>query len=238
MFSDFNWLDAVSSSPILLILITCSVVALGVVLERVYYFWRRRGTPRETLEKILSQVRNGQIKEATWTANATTHPLGSAAVVMLAKQDAADSELDERLHIALSEDKLLLEKNLGIIGTLAGVAPLVGLLGTVYGIMLAFHDMGATGSSAPSVVAAGVAEALLTTGAGLVIAVPCLVLYNQFVRRMNVMLTLAENGARMIRAAVHESQSPHDGEPHARPSESQLVETANERGELPVGSEL
>ncbi len=68
--------------------------------------------------------------------------------------------------------------------------------GTVWGIMRAFHDMAATGSAGPSVVAAGVAEALFTTAAGLLVAVPAVILYNHFMRKTSVMLTQAENHAR------------------------------------------
>jgi biopolymer transport protein ExbB/TolQ len=87
---------------------------------------------------------------------------------------------------------------------MGNTAPLIGLLGTVWGIMRAFHDMARTGSAGPSVVAAGVAEALFTTAAGLVIAAPAVMLYNHFTRRMSVMLTDAENDARRLRLALDE----------------------------------
>jgi biopolymer transport protein ExbB/TolQ len=73
--------------------------------------------------------------------------------------------------------------------------------------MRAFHDMASTGSAGPSVVAAGIAEALFTTAASLVVAVPAVILYNNFIRRMNVMLTVAENHARQIRLSGHTSSS-------------------------------
>lgn len=238
MFADFNWLEAVSSSPILILLIACSIVTLGVTLERALYFWRRRGNPAETLAKVQDQLGRGELKEAAWTCQATPHPLGKAAEVVLADRGATDGSGEERLHIALSEEKLLLEKNLGIIGTMAAVAPLIGLLGTVYGIMLAFHDMGVTGSSAPSVVAAGVAEALLTTGAGLVVAVPALVLYNQFIRRMNVMLTIAENSARIIRASLHEKfgSDASTAEPASAPD--RIQDEKSQRVDVPAATEV
>jgi biopolymer transport protein ExbB/TolQ len=94
---------------------------------------------------------------------------------------------------------------------MAAVAPLIGLLGTVWGIMRAFHDMASTGSAAPSVVAAGVAEALVTTAGGLVIAVPAVLLFNHFSRAMNVMLTVSENHARSLRAAARESIDADSG---------------------------
>jgi len=112
----------------------------------------------------------------------------------------------------LTNQKLLLERNLNVLGTMAAVAPLVGLLGTVWGIMRAFHDMALVGSAAPSVVAAGIAEALVTTAIGLLVAVPALMLYNHFARRMSVMLIMAENHARGLRTAMNGS----GGTPGAR----------------------
>ena len=88
---------------------------------------------------------------------------------------------------------------------MGNTAPLIGLLGTVWGIMRAFHDMARTGSAGPSVVAAGVAEALFTTAAGLLVAVPAVMLYNHFSRRISVMMTVAENRSRAIRHALTES---------------------------------
>ena len=114
--------------------------------------------------------------------------------------------MEERLQIALSEQRLELERNLGVLGTMGNTAPLIGLLGTVWGIMRAFHDMARTGSAGPSVVAAGVAEALFTTAAGLLVAVPAVMLYNHFVRRdRGIMLTVAENHARTLRMSVGEA---------------------------------
>jgi biopolymer transport protein TolQ len=106
------------------------------------------------------------------------------------------------MQIALSEQRLRFERNLGWLGTMGNTAPLIGLLGTVWGIMRAFHDLARTGSAGPSVVAAGIAEALFTTAAGLMVAVPAVMLYNHFVRRMTVMLTEAENHARGLRLAT------------------------------------
>src|SRR5437762_4776397 len=88
---------------------------------------------------------------------------------------------------------------------MGNTAPLIGLLGTVWGIMRAFHDMARTGSAGPSVVASGVAEALFTTAAGLLVAVPSVMLYNHFVRRMSVLLTVTENQARRLRISLDET---------------------------------
>jgi len=126
------------------------------------------------------------------------------AAQVLEHAHRGDDVVEERMQIALSEQRLLFERNLGILGTMGNTAPLIGLLGTVWGIMRAFHDLASTGSAGPSVVAAGIAEALFTTAAGLLVAVPAVMLYNHFTRRTNVLLTEAENQARALRLTLAE----------------------------------
>jgi biopolymer transport protein ExbB len=207
MLGEFNWMDVVGSSPIVMVLIGFSIITLGIVIERALYYMKRNGKPDAVFETALSKLRRGQKGEAMRACESCTHPMGPVASQILDSESKDPEEAEERLQIALSQQKLFLERNLGILGTMAAVAPLVGLLGTVWGIMRAFRDMSSTGSAAPSVVAAGVAEALVTTAIGLIIAVPALMLYNHFARRMGVMLTEAENHARSLRLALIENES-------------------------------
>lgn len=202
MFAEFDWVGATRSSPIMLVLLVLSIVTLAVTIERFLYYRRRSGDPEQTLHKALECLRRGKISEALMQCEHCNHPMGRVAAQVLSKSRELPAEFEERLQVALSRQKLLLEKNLSVLGSMAAVAPLIGLFGTVWGIMRAFHDMAQVGSAAPSVVAAGVAEALLTTAAGLIIAVPAVLLYNHFSRRMSVMLTIAENHTRSLRASL------------------------------------
>lgn len=204
MFSSFSWLDAMTSSPIVLVLVICSVVTLGVALERIYYYTKRRGDPEVAFRKAAVRVREGRLREAEMSLEKSTHPVGPVGLEVLRSSDQPAETFEERLQIALSTQRLLFERNLNVLGTMAAVAPLIGLFGTVWGIMRAFSDMAQTGSAAPSVVASGVAEALVTTAAGLVVAVPALMVYNHLSRRMNVMLTVAENQGRSLRTVIVE----------------------------------
>jgi len=205
MLTEFDWMEATANSPIFLSLILCSVVTLGIAVERAFYFWKRNGNATQTADDVMSRIRDDKLKEASWACEKATHPVGYVALQLFHAASDAVSDIEERFHVALSQQKLLLERNLNVLGTMAAIAPLIGLLGTVWGIMRAFSDMARVGSAAPSVVAAGVAEALVTTAAGLIVAVPALMLYNYFARRTTVMLTEAENYARSIRVCLHES---------------------------------
>jgi len=210
MFAEFDWMGALRTSPAMWVILICSVLTLGYALERTWYYWKRRGNMDATLASAMVAVRSGNSEEASRALGAEPGPLGPVGVEMLRHLDADADAAEEKLQIAISEERLKLERNLGFLGTMGNTAPLIGLLGTVWGIMRAFHDMALTGSAGPSVVAAGIAEALLTTAAGLMVAVPAVMLYNHFVRRMNVVLTTAENHARTLRieARKHRGRVP------------------------------
>lgn len=199
MFENFDWIQAMRSSPVMVIILFCSVLTAGFAIERAIYFVKRRGNPDSLLASALVAVRSGNREEALRVLSSNPHPLGVVGAEMVRAIDDPNPMAEEKLHIVMSEQRMALERNLGFLGTMGNTAPLIGLLGTVWGIMRAFHDMASTGSAGPSVVAAGVAEALFTTAAGLLVAVPAVILYNQFVRRVGVMLTVAENHARTIR---------------------------------------
>jgi len=199
MFENFDWIAAMKASPIMIVILLCSVLTLGFALERVLYYIKRRGNPDSLIASAIIAVRSGHRDEAIRAMSEVKHPVGPVALEVLRGADMPDGAVEERLQIVLSEQRLQLERNLGFLGTMGNTAPLIGLLGTVWGIMRAFHDMARTGSAGPSVVAAGVAEALFTTAAGLLVAVPAVMIYNNFVRRMGVMLTVAENQARTLR---------------------------------------
>jgi len=205
MFEHFDWSGAIRNSPIMVVLVLCSILTFGFAIERAIYFWRRRGRPERLLNTILDRLKAGRPREAEFFCRTATHPFGAVAFEVLRSAHSSPDVQEERLQVALSEMRLQLERNLGWLGTMGNTAPLVGLLGTVWGIMRAFHDMANTGSAGPSVVAAGVAEALMTTGAGLVVAVPAVVLFNQFLRRIAVMMTVTENQARALRLALAKS---------------------------------
>ena len=217
MFENMDWIAAMRSSPVMIIIFGCSIVTVGIALERAIYFMTRRGNPDGLLRDALEHVRNGRLKEAAWSCASSKHPTGPVAAEVLKNLHLSDEAQEDKLQIALSGQRLLLERNLGVIGTMGNTAPLIGLLGTVWGIMRAFHDMARTGSAGPSVVAAGVAEALFTTAAGLLVAVPAVMLYNQFIRRITVMLTTAENHARTLRIELEDGSARVRANDHRSP---------------------
>jgi biopolymer transport protein ExbB len=227
MFEHFDWAGALRESPIMLTLFVCSVLTFGFSIERLLYFWKRRGNSAQMLATAVQHVRAGHHREAMWACRTTEHPFGAVASDVIRNAHLPAAAQEEKLQISLSDARMDMERNLGLLGTMGNTAPLIGLLGTVWGIMRAFHDMANTGSAGPSVVAAGVAEALLTTGAGLIVAVPAVMLYNHFVRKIGITLTVTENHARMLRLAMsHADAVESDQAPPSGAREAANVELA------------
>ena len=202
MFADFDWGAALMQSPILGVLILCSVLTLGFAIERFTYYRRRGGDTGSVMRRAMSAVQRGRLDEAVEHLGELDHPLGAVGIGTLSGFSRAPHEAEEIMHVLLNQQKLLFERNTGLLGTMAAVTPLIGLLGTVWGIMRAFQAMSKAAVAGPSIVAAGVAEALVTTAAGLVVAVPAVILYNYLNRRQATMLAEAENDTRMLCVAA------------------------------------
>lgn len=166
-------------------LLIFSVLTWAVVLERAYVFLTVR--PRLTkLAQTLSQsLKNGDVNSARQLCQSQPQPwIGEiflSALDAKKKRDAAE-RVTERNRVRLVTQ---LRKNLWILGTIGSASPFIGLLGTVVGIVRAFHDMAEKGAGGFSVVAGGISEALIATAAGLVVAIIALLTYNIFVTAAN-----------------------------------------------------
>ena len=212
MFEQFDWLATVRTSPIMLALVVCALLTLGYAFERMMYFAVRGGNAETALSLALSSVRAGNEEEALRILDKCSHPFGCVALVMLSVPGAPPEAIEEKLRIALSGQRLQLERHLGLIGTLGRTTPLIGLLGTVWGTMRALHEMSKPGIGGSSLLASGVAEALLATAAGLVIAVPALFVFNSYTRHVATQLTVAENHARTLRLEVEAARGIRSSE--------------------------
>ncbi len=208
MFADFNWFKEMGASPVFLLLVGCSILMLGITIERFVYFAKRRGDPEGTLRRVLAEAGRGDFRDAARTCESSAHPFGPVAAQLFRDGGFVEQGAEERMQIELSEQKMLLEKNVGVLGTMAGIAPLIGLLGTVWGIMRAFHDMAQVGSAAPSIVAGGIAEALFTTAGGLLVAIPAVWAYNYFQGRVErFTVEMSNSGSEMSIYFLKEAES-------------------------------
>lgn len=165
-------------------LILCSVVAAAIVLERLWTLQQRRIVPPDLTRRIWQLVEAGQVNERTLAALEANSPLGRILAVGLANRDRPREVMMDRLEEAGRHVAHDLDRFLNTLGTIAGVAPLLGLLGTVTGIIKAFNAIYAGGVGDPQALSGGISEALVTTAAGLCVAIPSYIAYRYLRRRV------------------------------------------------------
>jgi biopolymer transport protein ExbB len=176
-------------------LLLCSVLMLTYIIERAFALVRARskiGT-EQFMVRITESLRNDNIMEAVSTCEEAGGPLANVLKAgllrysqgMIEEREITKEEIQEAVQEAGLLEIPQLEKNLPIISTIGMVSPLLGLLGTVMGMIRAFTTIALEGTGDPQQLAGGISEALLTTAGGLTIAIPCLVAYGLFDARVN-----------------------------------------------------
>lgn len=182
-------------------LVLCSLVALGVIIAKVFTLQiAHRGTAR-VLEEVREAAKSGDVDGALQIACDTPGPASAILVAGLRRLQTgrlAAGELEAAVTTTGTIELAFLERGLVILATVANVAPLMGFLGTVAGMILAFAAIEEAGNVDPTLVAGGIKVALLTTAAGLVIAVPVNIAYNFFVTRIDQLIVDMEHGAQDI----------------------------------------
>ncbi len=165
-------------------LLVCSIVAVAIVIERLFFFGQQHGDSKELLRELGERIAVDDLAGAIRVCDENKGMLPKILKFGLQRGTKNRADITDALSIALMEHLNSLERNLGVIGTIAVIAPFVGLFGTVLGIIRAFQDIALKGNSTPAVVAAGVSEALITTAAGLFVAVIAVIFFNYFKTRI------------------------------------------------------
>jgi len=172
------------------ILIACSILSLAIILERVLYYKKRSMVKREDfMMQIIKTIEKGNIQRALNICEETDAPFSSVVHAGLNLYDHNEVVISNTMERATTIETNKLEKYTGIIGTLGSTAVYIGLFGTVLGIIRAFRDISASGSGGINVVINGISEALVCTAAGLAVAVPAVIAYNYFVKKIDVFIS-------------------------------------------------
>lgn len=175
--------EVFKGSIVMILLLMCSIIALALVIERFLYFARNSFDTRTGYLKFSQILRTQGPNTALAYANQKRNPLHDLFSIALQNHYLESDNLYEVLSSFIIEEKLKFDRYLGGMGTLANAATLLGLLGTVTGLIEAFHNIAITGSGGPAVISSGIAEALLTTAFGLFIGIPTLFFYNYFTKK-------------------------------------------------------
>jgi len=176
-------------SIVIPILMVCSIIMVAYALERFWAFMKVGRLDMSVTERIKQCVRQGQIKEAIALSGRSPSFITHALEVALNAAHFPREEMESIFSLYRMKLQGLLNKHLAVFGTFAFIGPLLGLLGTVLGVIRAFRDLALSGSGGPTIVAAGIAEALIATAVGIGVAVTSALLYNYFTSRVRTIVT-------------------------------------------------
>jgi biopolymer transport protein ExbB len=189
-------------------IIACSVIAVAIVLERLWTLQQKRVLPANLASQVWDWIQRNEFDAQHIQQVHQSSPLGQVLAAGLAYRQAPREVMKEAVEDAGRHVVHELERYLNPLGTIAAITPLLGLLGTVSGMIRAFTAITAQGVGNPTVLAGGIAEALITTAAGLTVAIPSLIAYRFLRGRVDGLVVMIEKEAiRFIETLVQHQHS-------------------------------
>lgn len=174
----------------IIILICCSILSITVIIERWLYYFKRSGIGRtDFMTDIRKELKKGNVEHALKICRQGSTPFSEVVYAGISFTGHSEKEISNNMERAIVIETNLLEQYTTIVGTIGSVAVYIGLFGTVLGIIRAFNDISAAGTGGINVVINGIAESLICTAAGLCVAVPAVVAYNYFIKRIDNFIT-------------------------------------------------
>ncbi len=192
-----NWFHA--GGPLMYPILLCSVLALAIFLERFWTFYRVRSGTDELTREVDALVAKGRIEEALVVCQRSGSPLSRIYIAALRAQGKSRDRLKDVVEEVGRREAAPLERYLGLLGTIANISPLLGLLGTVYGMIEAFRVISVVGVGTPATLGGGISQALITTAAGLSVAIPTILLHRYLSGKMDrIVLEMEESSLHLI----------------------------------------
>ena len=185
-------------------LLACSLISLALTIER-FIFWGKIRS-QLVIEKMLGLVNSGEFDKAIKLGKNSQHPIARMLVAGLAHRNPGPAKA---MEAAAQAELPVLKSRLGALDTIITLAPLLGLLGTVVGMIGSFDIMSEAGMGQPHAVTGGVAEALIATATGLLIAILTLIPYNYFSARVEKEMDAMEHYSSSLELLLHEHAGKH-----------------------------
>ena len=185
-------------------LLLCSVLAMVIVLERAWRLRRSQVLPRGLIEQVSAWAQQRELDHKHIESLRQNSPLGQVLAAALVNRDRAREVVKEAVEDTGRHVVHELERFLNTLGTIAGISPLLGLLGTVIGMIKVFSAIMQVGVGDPAPLAGGISEALITTAAGLTIAIPSFFFYRYFRGKVRAYVVAMEQQAlQLIHSIEH-----------------------------------
>jgi len=202
-----------AGGPLMWPILLCSVVAVAIVVERLWTLSPRRVNPAELTDKIWKLVQTRTLTDRHVEALEQNSPLGRVLASGLANRDRGRDIMKEVIEDTGRHVVYELERFLDALGTIAAITPLLGLLGTVTGMISAFEAITVQGVGDPQVLSGGIGEALITTATGLIVAIPALIAHRYLRGRVDRLVVDMEKEAMKLVQAYDRLQASGAGKP-------------------------
>ena len=198
---------------LMLPIIACSIVALAIIIERLWALRRKRVIPEHLVAQVWQMHRKGGLTNAHILAVRRGSPLGRIMAAGLVNRVHSREIMKESIEEVGRRVVLELERYLNTLGTIAAITPLLGLLGTGVGMIKVFSAIVTSGVGDPGVLAGGISEALITTAAGLSVAIPSLMFHRYFNGQVNrLVVGMEEQALKMVEVMQGERETDTDTE--------------------------
>jgi biopolymer transport protein ExbB len=187
----------VQGGIVLVPILALSVIAVALIVQKAVYFVQCREAEPDLGAYVISQLRNGRATATLLELEGKSSPEAKVLLEGLRarKEGHAQEAVNLRMESQAKRSADELEKNVAYLASIANLATLLGLLGTVAGMIVSFFSLKSSGVSDPALLAGGISQALITTAAGLTVAIPCLLFFHVFRQRVNRTLTRIEIAA-------------------------------------------
>ncbi len=190
-----------AGGPVMVPIILASIIAAAIFLERLWTLQQRRVLPTELTEKVWKLVEQRQIQDKHILALQQNSPLGKILAAGLANRNRERVIIKEAIEDTGRHVVHELDRFIGTLGTIAAVSPLLGLLGTVVGMIRTFNAIQTEGVGDPAALGGGIAEALITTAAGLTVAIPALLAYKYLRGRVDsLVIEMEKESIKLVQA--------------------------------------
>ncbi len=200
--------ELVRSGGLMMIpIMLCSIVAIAIIIERFWTLNPARIAPRNALADVWGKLRHNQLDAAQLRELRMSSPLGQILAAGLVNAKAGRTIMIESIEQAASHVVHDMERYLGTLGTIAAISPLLGLLGTVFGMIQVFSDLMMAGAGNANMLAGGISTALITTAAGLCAGIPALIFYRMFLRRISGLVVELERESIKLVDALHSNRA-------------------------------
>ncbi|MEE2961003.1 MAG: MotA/TolQ/ExbB proton channel family protein [Myxococcota bacterium] len=173
----------------------CSLVTVAVFIERLWHLQKSRIIPETFTKRIESLIVDGRVSDALLLCQESSNPMANVFSAALSQKSLQRAEIKELVEETGKYEAAQLEKYIEILGTCAAITPLLGLLGTVIGMMSVFQQVEVNGLGDPSLFASGIWQALITTAVGISVAIPAYIFYKYLQGRVDLLLLEMEERA-------------------------------------------